>query len=227
MNRRSILLFLISLVLLFAWGCGDDDNTDDEKSSNDDTEQTTDSTSDTFKDTESETEPNVELGTDPPETNYDGFEDLYILTDDDDPEDICRVRFDLVSVAEPAVPCTICEWDVVVERQNSQIMVNVNNACENSELGLSEETISGMVGERLAYGFAAESTGHANTLMKFNVESARWEELTISNWDSLESRFRYKRRDGICAFAAEGETKQLKSGICGISGEATVTIGDE
>ena len=82
--------------------------------------------------------------------------------------------------------------------------------------------MSARSGERVAYGFARESIGHASILMRFNTRSGRWEEYTVSNWDPAVSEFRYKRRDGICAYAKEGENEPSTPGICGISGEAMV-----
>ena len=122
-------------MLIPAWGCGDDNNDGEDQSANDTAEHTTDFASDDAEDGGTDDEPNADLGTDPPEATYDGFEELYILTADDDPVNICRVRFDLVSVAEPAVPCTECEWDVVVERRDPEVMLNVNNTLFNLKKG--------------------------------------------------------------------------------------------
>jgi hypothetical protein len=230
MRRCTLFRAIVLGTLVTAWSCSDPENDSDATT---DTIETgsTDSSINTDNDTGTtaprNTEPDTALGTLAPETAYEGFEELYILTADDDPIDICRVRYELHAVAEPAVPCTICEWDVVVEKRNPTVMVDVNNACENSDLGLDNAAISAHVGDRVAYGFAKESVGHANILMRYNLAAQRWEEYTVSNWDPVFSKFRYKRRDGMCAYAGDGDGEPSTSGICGISGEAAVTTLDD
>jgi hypothetical protein len=226
MNRRFISKAVVAAIFVGSWGCndavkGDVRTTDDTGVFS--TDSTTVSYEDTGTDTQGTLDSDVVLGTDDPQFSYEGFEDEYILTDDDDPTDVCRVRYELHAVAEPAVPCTICEWDVVMEKQHPSVLFDVDNACENSDLHLDEAAIAARVGERVAYGFARESVGHANILMRFNLESGRWEQYTVSNWDSTLSTLRYQRRDGMCAYAGADETDPSTTGICGLSGEAIVT----
>jgi hypothetical protein len=227
MIHRSMVSMAVLGVTMATWGCPEND-TGHSHPDSDATAPNTDEASDSSEDTDvpfnSGSDPDLLLGEDLPETLYDGFEDQYILTADDDPVDVCRVRFKLHAVARPAVSCAVCEWEVVVEKSDPEILSNQNDACAHSELGLDDASIAAQVGERIAYGFAPESVGHANILMRYNTESKKWEEYTVSNWDSLQSLFRYKRRDGMCAYAAEGDTVPSISGICGISGEATVTL---
>jgi hypothetical protein len=226
MALQSIIQVIISGIFVAMWGCSESDN-NDSRTNDDPKDSLTDSMIDPSVDTNSDpswnTDPDTALGTDAPETSYQGFEDQYILTADDDPVDVCRIRYELHAVAEPAVPCTICEWDVVLEKRNPSVLVDLNNACANSDFGLDEAAISASVGERVAYGFAEESVGHASILMRYNIGSGRWEEYTVSNWNPLVSEFRYKRRDGMCSYAGADESEPSTSGICGISGKATVT----
>ncbi len=226
MHPRFIFLGLIWGIWGIVAGCNQPDETENQPTDDADT-FTDDAAIDTFDDTgsasEHDTAPDVLLGTDPPRFSYEGYEEQYILTDDDDPEDVCRVRYELHAVAKPSVPCTICRWEAVVEKSNPTITVDLDNACENSELGLDASALSAGVGERVAYGFAEEAVGHANILMRYNPKSGRWEEFTVSNWDESISELRYKRRDGMCAYTAEGDTDLSTQGICGISGLAVVT----
>jgi len=223
MKRHFVFQMFIASVFGIPWSCGDADL--EESRSTGDTEVATDSASDTSEDTSTapggNTDPDTILGTEAPTISYEGFEDLYIMTADDDPVDVCRVRYPLRAVARPAVPCAICEWAVVVEKGNPEVMVDRHDACANSDLGLDDAAIAAGVGDRIAYGYADESVGHASILMRYNPANGRWEEYTVSNWDQA-SEFRYKRRDGMCAYAGEDETEPSTSGICGISGEATI-----
>lgn len=223
MPNLSILPRLAWAIAMVAMGCDDAEN---------DAKSTDETTSDSTGDDDTETfDPNTDidtaLGTAPSETLYEGFEEQYILTAEDDPEDVCRIRYELHAVAEPSVPCANCEWDVVLERRNPTVVVNIDHACENSELGLSEAAIAAQVNERVAYGFAEESVGHADILMRYNNIARVWEGYTVSNWESATSRFRYNRRDGMCSFAGTGRDTASTQGICGISGEATVTPADK
>lgn len=226
MAPQSIIPPIISGIFFAMWGCSQSDS-NDSQATDDPKDSPTDSMIDASVDTNSDpgwnTDHDTALGTDAPETLYKGFEDQYILTAADDPVDVCRVRYELHAVAEPAVPCPICEWDVVLEKRNPSVLVDLNNACANSDLGLDEAAISASVGERVAYGFAEESVGHASILMRYNIGSGRWQEYTVSNWDPAVSEFRYKRRDGMCFYADADESEPSTPGICGISGKATVT----
>ncbi len=155
-------------------------------------------------------------------TAYEGFEERYIMTSDDDPVDVCRVRYELRAVGEPSVACAECSWDVVVERRNPTVMVDVDNACANSELALDQAGIAAGEGERVAYGYVYEYVGHSNVLMHFDEELGAWEAVTFANWSEETGEFFYDRRDGFCSYGGNGPAFD-NPGICGLSGEAFVS----
>ena len=197
----------------------DDTSTIADTMANTGTDET--SHSDAYTDEDSDTDKDSYIGD--IMTPYEGFEELYILTNEDDPTDVCRVRYDLHAVGEPEVPCSICEWDVVVERSNPSVVVDLEGACANSDLSLDDAAIAGAVGKRDAYGFAREYVGHASILMRYNENTGQWDALTTSNWDPTTSALRYNRRDGLCSYGNAGEAGPPSTGICGMSGEATVS----
>lgn len=203
--KRTMHSFLYLLGLLLA-ACGGDGNTSDAESS---AEDGNDSASQTPVDTDM--------------TSYEGFHDVYILTLADDPTDVCRIRYQAKAVGEPDVPCDFCEWDVVVEFTDPQVIEDLNGACANSDLGLDEATIEIDDGRRVVYGFAREHMGHANNLMRLNEDSGQWEPVAVSNYDPEAASFTYDRRSGVCSYQSDDDPGTNISGICGVSGEATVS----
>lgn len=175
--------------------------------------------------TDSDTNTDADAGpdTDAITTAYDGFEELYILTNNDDPVDVCRVRYELHAVGTPAVSCTFCEWEVVVEKRNPTVVTDEGGACANSDLALDEAAIANAAGERIAYGFAREYVGHASILMRYNEASGQWDGIATADWDPSTSTLLYNKRDGLCAYSTADDTASSTSGICGFSGQATVS----
>jgi hypothetical protein len=221
MSRRHPLFLSCHVIIsgLFFTAC-DDTN---EGATDFTPDSVTDESGDTNSGANTDADSDTGIETDAIETPYQGFEDLYILTSSDDPVDVCRVRYELHAVDEPEVPCEICEWDVVVEKSHPKVVLDLGGACANSDLVLDEAAIEAPVGERVAYGFASEYVGHASILMRYNEASGRWEGFTPANWNPETSVLRYNNRDGICTYAGQGDTEPSTVGICGFSGEATVS----
>lgn len=225
-HKKSLMFFVLGV---FFAACGSNNNagggdsdtsTDSMTDESRDTNTASDSGADrdTDEDTDSSSEPSADGGV----TSYEGFEEQYILTNADDPEDVCRVRYEVHAVGEPEVSCEVCEWDVLVEMSNPQVVLDLGGACANSDLALDDAAIASGAGRRVAYGFAREYVGHASILMRYNDASGQWEALTTANWNQSESTLKYNRRDGICSYLDAEDTDSSVSGICGMSGEATV-----
>ncbi len=210
MNRNA-LLHMIICTLFAASGCDDADETNDIAPGD---------TADAGPegDSESGAVPETSQAT----IAYDGYEDLYILTNSDDPADVCRVRYPLTAVADPSIPCDFCEWSVVVEKGDPEVVLDEHGACANSDLSLTEAEMAAAVGERIAYGFAREYVGHTSILMRYNEDAGQWGGSATANWDPETGELSYDHRDGVCSYV--GDTEPSTSGICGLSGAATVSI---
>jgi hypothetical protein len=222
MNRKSPVFLTIASALCLST-CGDyraDNDDNDGSDTPSDSGADGVSTRDTGTDSETELDAGLDVGVSL--TSYRGFEERYLMTSDDDPMDLCRVRYELYAVGEPSIACTACVWDVVVERRNPRVVVDVDDACANSDLALDETGIAAGAGTRVAYGYVNEFIGHSNVLMRFNQELGVWEAVTFANWSEETGEFFYDRRDGLCGYGGSGAAFE-NSGICGFSGEAAVS----
>jgi hypothetical protein len=122
----------------------------------------------------------------------------------------------------PSVPCGECEWAVVVETQNPSKMVDLDGACANSSLNMDDAAITASAGERKAYGYVLEYLGHNPALMRLNEELGAWEPLVYAAWSAETGELMYDRRDGSCDYEVSTEPGVVKTGICGLEGEAIV-----
>jgi hypothetical protein len=123
-------------------------------------------------------------------------------------EDLCVVRFDANSVAEPEVPCTVissgveeaCSFGTVVELSNPTTVTDVDGVCANSERALDEDGIMALVGEQCGMGFAPESTGHGDILVRFDEARMIWSEWGSATFDSESGDLAYRQSDGVCNY---------------------------
>lgn len=209
--KRYILWFSTSLAAVSTFACGDDSsNTDGGDDSVAESSVTDTAVAYTVNTDASESQ-----------TAFQGYEEFYIMTNEDDPVDVCRVRYELYAVQEPAIACVECVWDVVVERRNPSVIIDLDGACANSDLALDAASIAAEEGERVAYGFVNEFVGHEYVLMRFNDDLGAWEAVTNASWDEETGDLMYDRRDGFCRYGGSGAPFE-SSGICGLSGEAVV-----
>jgi len=131
---------------------------------------------------------------------YEGFEEHYLIGDEGMGEDLCRVRFDLVLVGEPPVPCDMCSFSLMLEKRDPLTITDVGGTCAGSALGLDAEAITALNGVRVSYGYAPEYWGHASVLVQLDVEKGEWEAVTFSTWDEAAGALFYDRRDGACGY---------------------------
>lgn len=156
------------------------------------------------------------------QTSYQGFEEVYITTGDDDPVDVCRIRYELRAVGEPSSACAECSWDVLIERRNPSVIVDVDHACANSDLALDAAGVAAFEGEPVEYGYVDEFMGHSNVLVRLNRDRGTWEAVTFANWSETTGDLFYDRRDGFCGYGGDGPSFE-NQGICGLYGEAVVS----
>jgi hypothetical protein len=134
-----------------------------------------------------------------------GFEERYILADEGFGDEVCIVRFELVSVGEAPDGCVDledvpCEWAHEVERRNPEVVLDENGACAGGALGLGEEVLAELDGSRVAYGYVFEYVGHNSVLLVHDPATGTWNPAGNANWDDETGAFRYDRRDGLCDY---------------------------
>jgi hypothetical protein len=140
--------------------------------------------------------------------SYSGTHDLILVGDQGVGEDLCVVRFEANGVAEPEVPCTVissgtqeaCSFGTVVELSNPTTVADVDGVCGNSERALGEEGIVARVGERFGMGFARESTGHGNILVRFDDATMQWNEWASATFEADTGELEYRQSDGVCRY---------------------------
>jgi len=136
-------------------------------------------------------------------TEFDGFEEYYLIGEEGFGDDICVVRFDVKKVEgeEPQVPCPEeCVWSHVVELSNPTIVEDVNGVCENSELGFGPDRIAELDGARYDYGYVYEFAGHVSVLLKYFENRGIWDAAGNAGWDETTSGFSFDSRNGVCAY---------------------------
>ena len=140
------------------------------------------------------------------ETSFEGFEELYIISEEGFGEDICVVRYDVMRVGEAPAGCddptadVDCLWTHRVEFSNPRVITDVDGVCAHSELGLDEAALAEIDGAQAAYGFVSEFAGHNSVIMKFDDARGPWGAYGNANWDEAAGAFRFDRRDGLCGY---------------------------
>jgi hypothetical protein len=137
-------------------------------------------------------------------TEFAGFEEFYIISEEGFGEDICVVRFDVARVGEAPAGCmdadVDCLWAHTVEFSNPSVVLDEGGVCSNSELGLDADAIAEIDGSRASYGFVSEVVGHANVMMKYDETMATWDAYGNGSYDEAEESFDFDRRDGLCDY---------------------------
>jgi hypothetical protein len=143
-------------------------------------------------------------------TTFDGYEERFILGDEGLGGPVCVVRYDFKKVSMTPQPgcnvcegtnCTPCEWTHVVEYSNPTVMLDMNGACANSELGFTTAKIQSYVGMRPSIGFVREVLGaHGSAMMKYDTAMQKWDVFGNATFDPAMGRFNHDYRDGICLY---------------------------
>jgi len=141
------------------------------------------------------------------ETEFTGFEELYIIDEEGFGKDICVVRFEIKRVGAAPEGCddpagdVDCLWTHMVELSNPMMVTDEGGVCANSELGLDAAAIAKLVGSRAAYGFVSEFAGHNSVLMEYDDAKGMWDAGANASWDAATGAFKFDSRDGTCNYA--------------------------
>ncbi|MEE9386807.1 MAG: hypothetical protein V3V08_25600 [Nannocystaceae bacterium] len=131
---------------------------------------------------------------------YEAVEETYLVGDQGDGDDMCRIRFDVKSIGVPTVDCPMCEWSYVVRRSDPVIVTNIETACANSELALDATAIATADGGEAWYAYVREFLGHNDVLMIYDHDTKRWEAQNLANWNAVTGSIEFDRRDGYCGY---------------------------
>jgi hypothetical protein len=118
------------------------------------------------------------------------------------------VRFDVNTIAEPEVPCAVitsgveepCSFGTIVELSNPMTITEVDGVCANSERALDEAGIAAHVGEQFGMGYAPESTGHGDILVRFDETRMTWGEWATASFAPDTGELEYRYTDGVCNY---------------------------
>jgi hypothetical protein len=93
-----------------------------------------------------------------------------------------------------------CLWTHQVEYQNPEVLLDVDGACENSDLEMDAAAIAALEGRQFAYGYVFEYQGHNSVLMTYSEERSAWEPGVNAGWTESTGDFQFDRRDGFCNY---------------------------
>jgi hypothetical protein len=137
---------------------------------------------------------------------FSGWQEFYLIGDDGFGSEICVVRFEVTRTGEAPPGCSDpaadieCSWTHRVQYDDSEVVVDEDGACANSELKFDAARIDSLDGSEVAYGFVSEYAGHASVLMTHDSAAGTWEPFAAATWDPDTGTFRFDHRDGFCGY---------------------------
>jgi hypothetical protein len=129
---------------------------------------------------------------------YQGTEDLYLIAEDGEGEDVCRVRYSLASNGPARTDCVACDWAFDLLVSDAQLVAENAVGCAAS-LGLDAAAVVALNGTTRSYGYQEEYVGHADVLMVDNGEGV-WGAVSHATFDSTTGAFGYDWQDGIVSY---------------------------
>jgi len=205
--HRFLGLALLATTLLTA--CGDKDDTAPVEGDTDtDTDADTDADSDADADTDTDTDTDPALGLQgysgqatAGHTGYEGSEDWYLIADEGDGDDICRIRYDLKDT-DPRPDCPdeghsgcIWAWDVTIAA--AAIVSESGIGCEGA-FGVTADTVSDLDGTSVGIGYNPDYYGHAAVMIRDQGDG--WAVATFAVWDEGTGSFAYQWDQGYVEY---------------------------
>ncbi len=199
---RPLALTLLASTLLTLGACGDKEDTDTSEGDTDtDTDADTDSDTDSDTDTDTDTEPLALLGYSGSATagydGYDGTEDWYLIADEGDGEDICRISYTLKNTDE-RLDCPdqghsgcIWAWDVTISE--ATIASESGEGCEGA-FEITADTVADLNGSTFGIGYNPDYYGHAAVMLRDHGEG--WSVATFAVWNEGSGSFTYQWDQG-------------------------------
>ena len=131
------------------------------------------------------------------ETSYDGWEELFIIADEGDGEDLCRIRYDLDSVA-PRDDCDLplgdCAWghDLVL----SDVVIVAESDVGCAGFGYDATALAALEEGEVSYAYIPEYSGHPDVMAMYDEAGAAWQVVAFASWDAGSGAFAYTWEDG-------------------------------
>ena len=133
-------------------------------------------------------------------TEFEGWEEYYLLGDEGFGDEVCVVRIDVTRVGDAAAGCSDCAWTHLVEFTNPKVITDTDGACAKSDLGFDAEKLAAIDGTRAGYGYVFEYMGHNDVLMKNEPGSAEWKAYGNAVWNETTDEFHFDSRNGFCDY---------------------------
>ena len=199
MHKNSWIALALALGLALGGCPGDDDDdttTDDDDIADDDATDDDDDATDDDDDTaddDDDDDTSERIGLSGKSgaavafagAGYTGPEDMYFIADDGDGEDVCRIRYELTSVAE-RFDCEVYDWvciwafDLVLDK--AAVVAESDVGCEGV-FGLDEAGVAALAGTEITRGYLDEYFGHTSVLLELQPDET-WAPFCNATWDS-------------------------------------------
>ena len=208
MIKTSWIALALALGLALAGCPGDDDDDtaddddataddDDDATADDDDDATADDDDDaTTDDDDDDTAERIGLSGKSGEAvaldgAYTGTEDMYFIADDGNGEDVCRIRYDLNSVAE-RFDCESygepCLWAYDLTLANPVVVDESDVGCEGV-FGLDEDGVGALAGTEISRGYV-RYMGHTWVLLEQQPDDS-WQPFCNAAWDEVTGDLEY------------------------------------
>jgi hypothetical protein len=128
---------------------------------------------------------------------YEGYDEIYLIGDDGNGEEVCRVRVAVTSTTS-RTDCEDCDWAFDVVYGAAEVVTDVDSACEVA-LELDKTALAALEGTEMAYGYNPDYIGHAKVLMTY-AEDGVWTPAAYATYDELTGAFSYDREIAIVKY---------------------------
>ena len=197
------MMLLSTLLLLPA--CGDKDDTETPEGDTD-TDADTDADADADADTDADADADLGLqgysgqataGLD----GFEGSEDMYLIAEEGDGDDICRIRYELKDTdSRPDCPDaghSGCLWAWEVSVSAAAIVAESGIGCAGA-FGVTADSVSELDGTSFGLGYNPDYYGHAAVMVRDPGDG--WFVASFAIWDEDTGSFTYQWDQGFVQY---------------------------
>ena len=131
------------------------------------------------------------------ETSFDGWEELFFIADQGDGEDLCRIHYDLDSIA-PRDDCDLplgdCAWGHDLVLSDVEIVAESDVGCAG--FGYDASALAALEEGEVSYAYIPEYSGHPDVMAIYDEAGAVWQVVGFASWDEASGAFDYGWDDG-------------------------------